>query len=211
MKYAKFLKLFCSSSIYLKFIFVRLKLRHLRDVCLSFCAHFFKVFLFYAWLIKAILLVCLSISTTFCGMWRLKERDICLFSLILAPPLLAASNQRSRVLQAEEAANWEGGDLARPRHRKRKALIVSKKVLKRAKKVLDFDSLCEALPSTASKRPHSLARPLLHWCGEAPKAVEIEAVSRGSFKSSWSLMRLKRRPRAWGREGPASARLLKRP
>ena len=103
------------------------------------------------------------------------------------------------------------GDLARPRHRKRKALIVSKKVLKRAKKVLDFDSLCEALPSTASKRPHSLARPLLHWCGEAPKAVEIEAVSRGSFKSSWSLMRLKRRPRAWGREGPASARLLKRP
>ena len=28
---------------------------------------------------------------------------------------------------------------------------------------------------------------------EAPKAVEIEAVSRGCFKSSWSLMRLERR------------------
>ena len=118
---------------------------------------------------------CHTISTTFCGFpakecgwWRLKpaKTTSVFFSLILA------------LLRREGG----GG--------KRKALIVSKKVLKRAKKSSWLWQYSEKLSNGLGGR----RRPLLAFRRtEAPKAVEIEAVSRGSFKSSWSLMRLQRR------------------
>ena len=100
------------------------------------------------------------------GMWLVASKaskdDICLFF-----PNFGSTSK----------GGWRGG--------KRKALIVSKKVLKRAKK----SSWLWQCGREAALERGGLRRT------EAPKAVEIEAVSRGCFKSSWSLMRLERRRR----------------
>ena len=74
------------------------------------------------------------------------------------------------------------------------SVLITQKLVESAK---EFSNTVRVVVSQGRKMYNGLggrSRPLLAVRRtEAPKAVEIEAVSRGCFKSSWSLMRLERR------------------